>query len=424
MNRVAAPLWVVLVGATLMFSPAVQAENSTNKAAQSGFFSKLKKRYSNRSTLFGKLVRLRHSPVLVTAKEAVASIQPGETVFTQIGHGAAHAVLNEVLNELLREVSQPKSRFSVKNPVKIMGLSNTGSRKLFSMDPKRRGRVHPISLFLGANVRDVVNAGFGDWVPIHLGEIPAAFRNGDLKVDKALIKVSPPDRAGYVTLGASVAVTPAAMDAATEVIAVVNEHVPRTNGAARIHISQIDKLVFSDEPLHGLPPSKIGPAEQRIADHVLKILRRNQPKKGRRTFQFGIGGVPDAIAKGLVKAKTRINIVSEMIADGTLAAVEGGIVPDPVKYTFFMGTDAGLRKLHNNNKLRAYPTEAINDPAKIAKIPNFTAINGAVEADLYGAVNAQMIDNQWYSGVGGQQDFARGAHRSEGGLAINVLDRT
>jgi acetyl-CoA hydrolase len=71
-----------------------------------------------------------------------------------------------------------------------------------------------------------------------------------------------------------------------------------------------------------------------------------------------------------------------------------------------------------------HPTEYVNDPFRIAQNEKMISINSALEIDLTGQVVADSIGPRFYSGVGGQVDFVRGAARSKGGKPIIALTST
>lgn len=83
-----------------------------------------------------------------------------------------------------------------------------------------------------------------------------------------------------------------------------------------------------------------------------------------------------------------------------------------------------LEWMDNNKKLEAQPSDVTNSLVGLAQIPNMISINTALRVDLAGQVNAQYVGNRNYSGIGGQQDFFRGAMLSKGGKAILTLPST
>ena len=113
-----------------------------------------------------------------------------------------------------------------------------------------------------------------------------------------------------------------------------------------------------------------------------------------------------------------------MFSDGVMKLAQAGAIKGKVKYSFAMGSNKFVSWMHNNRKIKAYTTDYINDPAKVGKNKNMVAVNSAVRVDLNGQINAQYIKDSWYSGVGGQVDFMRGAMRSDNGRAILALPST
>ena len=71
-----------------------------------------------------------------------------------------------------------------------------------------------------------------------------------------------------------------------------------------------------------------------------------------------------------------------------------------------------------------HPTDYVNDPFIIAQHENMISINSALEVDLTGQVCADSIGPKFFSGVGGQLDFVRGAARAKGGKPIIALPAT
>jgi 4-hydroxybutyrate CoA-transferase len=353
----------------------------------------------------------RRRPRVRTAAEAAGQIRPGAHVYLPIGHSVSRAVISALIAR-----AQKDSALSADNPIRIVGLTNVASRKLYS---ETGGKIVARSVFIGSNNRDPIAAGQGDFVPTHLSRVPGLIRKGVLKVDVAIIQVSPPDKNGYVSLGPSTGTSLAAIDAARTVIAEVNPNVPRTYGAARIHQSRIHYMVRSADPLVTVEPAAISDVDRAIARNVQELIPKDP------TLQFGIGSTTDAIAAELAGSGRRdLQIHSEMISDGTMRLVQAGAVKGPVRYAFALGSQRMLDWMNGNVELQSRPVDVLNDPRNLAKIPRLISINTALRVDLNGQANAQYVGNRHYSGVGGQQDFFRGAMMSDGGKAILVLPAT
>ena len=86
-----------------------------------------------------------------------------------------------------------------------------------------------------------------------------------------------------------------------------------------------------------------------------------------------------------------------------------------------MGSKQLFDYVDNNPIFEFHPTAYTNDPALIARNDNMIAINSALQVDLTGQVCSDSIGTYFYSGIGGQVDFLRGASRSKGGKPIIAI---
>ncbi len=276
--------------------------------------------------------------------------------------------------------------------------------------------------FVGGNVRNAVQAGDADYIPIFLSEVPNLFRKGIMPIDVALISVSPPDAHGYCSLGASVDVTLGALESAKMVIAEINPRAPRVNGDGFLHISQIDYAVNVDRPIYAVSPRAQNETDQKIGRYIAEMVEDGA------TLQMGIGGIPDAVLSQLGNHR-RLGIHTEMFSDGVIDLVEKGVItgeeksvlPGRITSSFVMGTEKCYNFIDRNPLVILKDAAFTNDTRLIRKNPKTTAINSAIEIDLTGQVCADTIGNVQYSGVGGQMDFIRGASLSEGGKPIIAL---
>jgi len=279
--------------------------------------------------------------------------------------------------------------------------------------------------FVGKNIRPYVNSGRAQYIPIFLSEIPSLFRSGRMPLDIALVTVSPPNPKGYCSLGCSVDISNAAVDTARIVLAEVNPNMPFVHGNGIIHIDRIDAMVESDAPLPELPAHKPTGTESRIGHNVAGLIDDGA------TLQMGIGGIPNAVLQYLENHKN-LGVHTEMCSDGIVDLAEKGIINGSEKATepgkIVAGFALGTRKIYDfiahNPIVNMMDVGYVNDTRFIRKNPKVTAINSAIEIDVFGQVCADSIGYKHYSGVGGQMDFIRGATLSEGGKAIIALPST
>ncbi len=345
----------------------------------------------------------------MSAADALEAVRSGDRVFVQ-GVAATPRVLVEAMT----------ARSGLLRDVEVVHLHTEGPAPYAA--PEMTGSFHVNSLFVGANVREAVGAGRGDYVPVFLSEVPALFRKGVLPLDVALVHVSPPDRHGYCSLGVSVDVTAAAVQSAKTVIAQVNPRMPRTLGDGLVPLSRFDACVEVDEPLFESPPAELGEVEHAIGRHVAGLVQDGA------TLQMGIGAIPDAVLASLGSHRD-LGVHTEMFSDGLIELVKKGVVNGARKATypgrviagFVNGTRAVYDFVDDNPGVLLLDVGYVNSTQVIRRNPKVTAINSAVEVDLTGQVCADSIGTRQYSGVGGQMDFIRGASLSEGGCPIIAL---
>jgi acetyl-CoA hydrolase len=275
------------------------------------------------------------------------------------------------------------------------------------------------ALFIGPNVRKAIHQGRADFTPVFLNEIPGMFRDGPLNLDVALICVSPPDEHGFCSFSVEVGTTKPAAESAKIVVAEVNRQMPRTLGDCFIHVSRLHKIVESDYPIPEVPQGGASEEHLKIGEHIAGMIPDGA------TLQMGIGSIPDAVLHHLGGHKD-LGIHTELFSDGVIDMVEQGVItcsrktfhPGKIISGFLFGTKRLYEFVHNNPMIEMHPTDYVNDPFNIAQNEKMVAINSAVEVDLTGQVCADSIGARFYSGVGGQVDFIRGAARSKGGLPI------
>jgi len=281
------------------------------------------------------------------------------------------------------------------------------------------------ALFIGGSVREAVQAGRADFTPVFLGEIPSLFRGGTLPLDVALVSLSPPDEHGFCSFGVEVGATKPAAEAARVIVAEINPQMPRTLGDSFIHVSRLNYIVEVDYPLPEAPQGGSSDVHLQVGQHIAAMI----PNEA--TLQLGIGSIPDAVLQNLGGHRD-LGIHTELFSDGLIEMVEQGVItcaaknfhPGKVVAGFLFGTRDLYDFVDNNPLIELHPTDYVNDPYNIARNDKMVAINSALQVDLTGQVCADSIGTKFYSGVGGQVDFIRGAAGSKGGLPIIAFTST
>ena len=365
-------------------------------------------------TMVGQDWRQEYKKKLCKAEEAVRYIRRGDTVFIGTACGEPQRLVQAMVSEAEHladnEIVQTLS----------LGLTPYDEEKF-----PDQFRIN--ALFIGPNLRQAVNEGRADYTPIYLSEIERLFESGAITIETALIQVSRPDDEGNCSLGVSVDITKSAAEHADLVIAEVNSNMPWVGGESTIHISEIDHIVESDLPLLEWKQEREEDPEvlARIGRHLGELVSDGD------TIQIGYGTTPNAVLHYLLNKKN-LGIHTEMFSDGIMELVQKGIVNGSKKTlhkgkivaSFMMGSKELYEWADHNDMVEMHPSAYTNDPYIISRNDGMVAINTALEVDLTGQVCADQIGHRFFSGLGGQVDFIRGAAKSRGGKPIIVLPST
>jgi len=349
---------------------------------------------------------------LRTPDEALRCVQSGMRVYIQPGCAEPETLVDALIQ-----------RAPHVQDVEIVHMMTMGRAPYVA--PEMAGHFRHNAVFIGGNVREAINEGRADYTPVYLSEIEELFESGAMPLDVALIEVSPPDSHGFCSFGVGVDTTLTAARLARYVVAQVNDQMPRTYGDSFIHVSKIDAIVESSRPLCAMKRSEITDMQAAIARNVAGLIEDGA------VIQTGIGGIPDAVLPLLMDRKD-LGVHSELVSDGVIPLIDAGVItgarknfkPRKIILGFALGTKNLFDYVDNNPIFEFHPTSYTNDPALIARNDHMVAINSALQVDITGQVCSDSIGTYFYSGIGGQVDFLRGASRSKGGKPILALSST
>jgi len=354
----------------------------------------------------------RFANKVTTLERAIAAIPPGQRIL--LGSGAAEPVA--LVNALIDHGGHLADN-------EIVHLLTLGPAPY--VRPEFSARFRHVAFFIGANVRDAVQDGRADFMPVFLSEIPRLIQSRRVPIDVVLLQVSPPDAHGHVSLGVSVDIVRSAVAAASLVIAQVNPRMPRTHGDSFIHVRDITWLVPIEEPLLETAAAGSDPVSRAIGEYVAGLVPDGA------TIQTGIGKIPEAVLSAL-EHHHDLGVHTEMFSDKMIELVEAGVVngkkktllPGKLVTSFVMGSQRLYDWVNDNAAIEFRASDFTNDPLVIARNERMIAINSALSVDLTGQVAADAIQGKFFSGIGGQVDFIRGAARSPGGKPIIALPST
>ena len=346
----------------------------------------------------------------VSADEAVSAIKSGDHIHL----GSVASVPHILIDALVRRADAGEVE-----DLHFHHFHTEGAAPY--SDPKYAGIFFEQGFFVGPNVRANVNAGYADYLPVHLFDTQRFYRNGAIKLGAAMTQVSLPDENGMVSLGTSVDCSPAAIETARVKIGVVNPNVPFAYGDL-IPLQSFDYLVWDDTPLFTKEYTEPGPTDILIGKNCAELVQDGA------CLQMGIGSLPNALAAELGCHKD-LGIHTEMFADGVLGLIKSGVITGRNKKidrgkivaSFLLGSSEVYSFIDRNPDVLMKDIGYVNDPWMISRNPKVTSINSATEVDLTGQVCADSIGTRIFSGTGGQLDFVRGAALSEGGVSMIAL---
>lgn len=271
----------------------------------------------------------------------------------------------------------------------------------------------------------VASSGRVSFLPLRYSQIIETFSpDGAYPVDALVVHLSPPDGAGFCSLGVSPSYLAPLAAQVPRLIGVVNQHMPVTIGHRRIHVDQLEMRVELDAPL--VPHRRAVPSDVdiRVAANVASLITDGA------TLQIGLGGIPEALPTQLGQHKD-LGLFG-MMTDGAMDLMKAGIVTGarytPARGSVEVGEVVGTQDLFDfvdgSPSVRVVGSDYAMDPGTFSSLPGLVALNSAIEVDLSGQVNAETIGHRIVSGAGGQCDYMQGAFRSPGGLSVIALPST
>jgi 4-hydroxybutyrate CoA-transferase len=283
------------------------------------------------------------------------------------------------------------------------------------LDAVRAGQMGFRTWHVPKAARQAASEGLVDYVPVRASEVPSMFRSG---FDCALVRVSAPDRRGYVSHGPSLSYTREAVDASRMVIAEVDPTLPRTCGDTEVHLSRFDAVIETEEPMREYAGSPAGEAARRVAANVAELLT------GGPVLQLGIGAVPEALIDLLdstTLAGTRFaGMVTERMAERLTATA--GDRRGPVMCAVELMGGARLMEIADRNPaIRMVGSVLGHDALRLSADDGLTSVNSALAVDLSGQVAAEAIGGRVIGGIGGSVDFFDAARMSSRGERIVAL---
>lgn len=288
-----------------------------------------------------------------------------------------------------------------------------------------------VSLLLPQHeARTLVDDGVSEYIPSRSPDQTAILRCELAQADRVVagFETTEPTN-GTVTPGACGLFVSTVLSSADVVVAEVNPNAPRLPGLS-FRAERFDHLLDAECDLPEAPRPEPDPASRQVAENVADLIPDGA------TIELGIGRLPEAIAgalrdhedlgvhSGLVRPMVRDLIEEGIITRGTQVADP---LPDcplghPILANSVLGADQSLYEwAADSGAVVLGEMRKTTDPTLVSSNPKFTAVNGALQIDIQGQVNAERLFGRQVGTAGGQPAYFRAARKSSGGAGIIAI---
>lgn len=352
-----------------------------------------------------------YSQKIITAQEAVKLVKSNDEIITGLGAGEGRNFLME-----LHTIADKVNNVTITNclPMSEFPFMKEEYRDVFNID----------GWFYSPALRKAHKNGNVSFIPNHLhlaGIKRLAHRNPNIFVGSASVV----DKYGYVSLSTGNTYEKRVLEAADIVILEVNPNFPVTYGDVEVHVKDIDYIIEADYEVPVLPESPINDKDRLIGNFIADYVKDGY------SIQFGIGGIPNAVAEALMDKKD-LGVHTEMLTSGLMKLAKAGVINGSKKTlhrgkmvcTFALGSKELYEFLDHNPAIMVLDGNYVNDPYVIAQNENQISINTTMEIDLTGQCCSESIGSVQFSGTGGQSDTAIGAQKAKNGKSFIALYST
>lgn len=273
-----------------------------------------------------------------------------------------------------------------------------------------------------AQTRKMAAASGNRIIPAHVSAIPGLILDRRVPVDVALIRVRPTDDPDVFCLGVMVDFVHEMIEAARVVVAEIDDRLPLACGDSLVARDQIDVFTLADGPEPVIADPVPSAQDRAVAERVVALIPDGA------TVQVGVGGLPVAVCANL-KGHRGLGLHSGVLPDAAIDLLLSGAV-DNLNKGIDIGVTVtgglfGTRHLFDfadrNEKIMLRRASHTHSVRTLSQLHKLYSVNSAVEIDLSGQVNSELVGRRYVGAVGGQVDFVRGARLSAGGRSIIAL---
>jgi len=347
---------------------------------------------------------------MVPPTEALKRITPGMNIFLGTGPAEPRTLVKHLMASDAPNLQD----------LELTQLASFGDA--ISLEALHSHKYRLKTFFSGWVAGEAITAGRVDLIPSRFSRIPRLIGSRQIPIDAAFIQTTPPNEAGYCSLGVAVDVARPAMEQASLVVAEINERIPRTFGDTFVPISDFQFLVrATEEPIY-FERVPVEDVFDRLAANVASVIEDGA------CLAYAMGPLFEALSRHLA-AKRHLGIHSPFFTDALMDLIKSGAVTNRRKEVFrgksvasyALGTRTLMAWLDSNPLVEFQSIDKVFEPLQIGRNPNFVAIFAARKVDLSGRVALHVGKGNVAAGPGEAMDFVNGAELSEGGVTIFAL---
>jgi acyl-CoA hydrolase/RimJ/RimL family protein N-acetyltransferase len=343
-------------------------------------------------------------------EKALQRLEPGMTIF--IGTGVAEP--RTLVQHLMASAADNLQDLEL---IQLVSLGDA-----IGVESIQNHKFRLKTFFSGWVASDAITAGRVDLIPSRFSRIPHLIGTGRIGVDAAFLQVSPPDEAGYCSLGVAVDAGRQAMARAQLVVGEINPAMPMTFGDTLVHIDEFNLLVAAEHPPFFFDRWPVDPVYDRVAANVAAVIEDGS------CLGFSIGPLYEALARHLARRR-HLGIHSPFFTDALMELIRSGAVTNRRKGIFLgksiasyaFGTRALMDWLDRNPLVEFQGIDQVFDPRQVGRNPNFMAVFPARKVDLSGRIALHVGKGNVVGRPGEVMDFFNGAEMSAGGRVIFAL---
>ena len=347
---------------------------------------------------------------VVSPETVIQKIKPGMSIFL----GTAVAEPRTMVRHLM--TSDAKNL----EDLELIQLVSFGDAVSLKTLQSRNFRLK--TFFSGWVADEAIERGRIDVIPSRFVKIPQLIDSLLRPIDVAVVQITPPNAAGFCSLGIAIDVAREALEQASIRVGEINTQIPRTFGDTYVPVSEFDFLVRSTDPPIYFDRWETDDVWDQVAQHVASLIEDES------CLAFSIGPLYEALGRRLAN-KRNLGIHSPFFTDPLMDLMKSGAATNRRKETYrgvsltsyAFGTPKLMEWLDNNPLVEFQRIGKVFNPLTIGRNPRFVTVVAARKVDLYGRIGLYIGKGNVASGPAEVMDFLNGAELSEGGRSIFAL---